>query len=98
MDDSFTKTTSTTCDRFIFLSSKQQKGESVENFYGRLREQAENCCPGDEETRLIRDTFIPNMLDHETQKEVPKETLSSTNCHKIAIHTKMRAQNQQKFN
>ena len=50
-------------DRFVFFSSKQQKGEPVEIFHERLIEQAENCSLGDEEITLIRDTFILNMLD-----------------------------------
>ena len=41
MEDSFTKTRNNTNDRFVFFSSKQQKGESVESFHGRLIEQAE---------------------------------------------------------
>ena len=67
MDDSFTKIRNITHDRFFFFSS-QQKGVSVENFYGRLIEQEENCSLGDEETTLIRDAFILNMQDHDTQR------------------------------
>ena len=70
MDDSFTKIRNITYDGFIFWSSKQQKGKSVESFYGRLIEQAENCSLGDEEITLIRDTFILNILDHDTHKEL----------------------------
>ena len=47
MDDTFTKIKNITYDRFAFFSSKQQKGESVESFYWRLIEQAENCGLGD---------------------------------------------------
>ena len=46
MEDSFIKTRNISNDRFVFFSSKQQKGESVESFYGRLIEQAENCNLG----------------------------------------------------
>ena len=62
MEDSFTKVRNITYDRFVFYSCKQQKGESVENFYGRLIELAENCTLVSEETTLIRDAFILNML------------------------------------
>ena len=61
MDDSFTKIRKITYDRFVFFSSKQQKGDSVESFYRRLVEQAENCNLGDEEISLIRDAFVLNM-------------------------------------
>ena len=75
MEDSFTKVRNITYDRFVFYSCKQQKGESVESFYGRLTEQAENCSLGSKETTLIRDALILNMIDHETQKELLKETV-----------------------
>ena len=71
-------------DRFVVFSSKQQKGESVESFYGRLIEQAENCRLGDEETTLIRDTYILNMQHHDTERELLKETVSPTKA--LAIH------------
>ena len=72
MEESFTKDRNITYDRFVFFSSKQQKGESVENFYGRLIVQAEKCSLGDEESTLIRDAFILNMMDNETRKELLK--------------------------
>ena len=68
MEDFFTKVRNITYNRFVFYSCKQQKGESVESFYGRLIEQAENCSLGSEETTLIWDAFILNMIDHKTQK------------------------------
>ena len=98
MEDSFTKVRNIISDRFVFYSSKQQKGESVESFYGRLIELAENCTLGSEETTLIRDAFILNMIDHETQKELLKETFEPTKALEIAIQMEMGAQNQQKLN
>ena len=96
--DSFTKTKKLTYDSFVFFLSKQHKEETVESFYGRLIEQTENCSLEDEETTLIRDTFIFNFLEHETQKELPKETVSPKKALEIAIHMDMVAQNQQKVN
>ena len=62
-------------------------------------EQAENCGSfGDEENTLIRDTFIFNMLDHDTQKELLKETVLPTKALKVAVQMEMGAQNQQKIN
>ena len=98
MEDSFTKVRNITYDRFVFYSCKQQKGESVKSFYGRLREQAENCSLGSEETTLIRDAFILNMIDHETQKEFLKKTVEPSKALEIAIQMEIGAQNQQKIN
>ena len=98
MEDSFTKVRNITYDCFVFYSCKQQKGESVGSFYGRLIELAENCNLGSEETTLIRDAFILNMLDHETQKELLKETVEPSKALEIAIQMEMGAQNQQKIN
>ena len=96
MEDSFAKVCNITYNRFVFYSRKQQKGESVEGFYGRLIELAESCNLGSEETTLIRDAFILNMLDHE--KELLKETVEPPKALEIAIQMEMGAQNQQKIN
>ena len=77
---------------FFFLL-KKEKGESVENFYGGLIEQSEKCSLGDGETTLIWDTFILNISDYDTQKELLKETVSPTKALEIAIHLEMGAQN-----
>ena len=98
MVDSFTKVRNITYDRFVFYSRKQQKGESVESFYGRLLEQGENRSLGGEETTLILDAFIQNMIDHETQKELLKETVEPSKALEIAIQMEMGAQNPQKIN
>ena len=98
MKDSFTNTRNITYDRFVLFFSKQQKGESVESFNGRLNEQAEICWLRDEETTLIQDAFILNMQDHDSQRELLKETVSPAKALEIAIYMEMRMQNQQKFN
>ena len=100
MEDSFTKVRNITYDRFVFYSYKLQKGESVESFYGRLIELAEDCTLVSEETTLIRNAFLLNMLDHETQKELwqMKETVETTKALEIAIQMEMGAQNQQRKN
>ena len=98
MEDSFTKVRNITYDRFVFYSCKQQKGESVESFYGRLIEQAKNSSLGSEETTLNRDAFILNMIDHETQKELLKETVEPSKALEIAIQMERGAQNQQNIN
>ena len=88
MDESFTKVRNITYDCFVYWSSKQEI----------LIEQAENCSLGDEETTLIRDTFILNTMYHDTQKELLKETVSPTKALEAAIKMEMGAQNQQKIN
>ena len=95
MEDSFIKNRNKVFDRFEFFSSKQQNGESVERFYGRLIEQSENCSLGDEKTTLIRGTFIFN---YDTQKDFLKENLSPTKALEIAIHKEMGTQNKQMIN
>ena len=70
----------------------------MESFYGRLIELAKNCNLGSEETTLIRDTFILNVIDHETRKELLKETVQPSKALEIAIQMEMGAQNQQKIN
>ena len=70
----------------------------MESFYGRLKEQLENCSLGEKEISLIRDNFILNIRDYDTRKELLKETVSSTKALEIAIHMEMGAQNQQKTN
>ena len=96
-DDSFTKIRNSTYNRFVFFSSTQQKGESKESFYGHLIEQAEDCSLGDEETTLTRVTFILNINDHDTQRQLLKETVSPTKALDVAINMEMGAQNQQKI-
>ena len=81
---------------FSFYPSK--KGESVESFFGRLIERAENCLLGDEENTSIRDTFKLNMQDHDFQRKFLKETVSPIKAPEVAIHLEMGAQNQQKIN
>ena len=57
----------------------------------------QNFSLGDEETTLIRDTFILNMLDFDTQNALLKETLSPTKALEIAIHVEMGAEKHQKI-
>ena len=78
MEDSFVKTCNITYDRFFFFSSKPQRGESIESFKGRFIEHVEKPSLDNEETTLIRDTFILNMLDCQTQKELHKQTVTPT--------------------
>ena len=70
----------------------------LKTFYGRLIEKAENCSLGSEETTLIRDAFILNMIDHATQTELLKETVEPSKALEIATQMEIGAQNEQKIN
>ena len=74
LDKVFTKLRDITFDRYTFLTRKQLKGESVEKFYGCLRELSLNCDLGSHEESIIRDVFIANIQDGEIQRELLKET------------------------
>ena len=74
VEEAFIRPRNITYDRHVFLITKQFRGETVEHFYGKLKELAENCgCVNKEET-LKRDVFITNLIDPEIQKA------SKTNC------------------
>ena len=80
MEDSFKKKTrKNSYDRFVFFSSEQQKGESVESFYDRFIQQAEKC------------SLQLNFLDFEIKKKLLKETLSPTKAYEITINSKIGA-------
>ena len=64
-----------TFDRHLFLITKQLRGETVEQFYGKLKELAENCDFENKEETLIRDVFITNQIDPELQKELLEQTI-----------------------
>ena len=81
----------------VFLITKQRRGETVERFYGKLKELAKNCDFENKEETLIRDVFITNLIDPEIQKELLKPTalemiismeLEMQNQHQIQQHNK----------
>ena len=51
------------------ITFDRSKGESIEHFFGKLRELSENCELGNQEDTLIRDLFMANMQDPEYQRE-----------------------------
>ena len=94
LDRVFTKQRKITFDRYTFLTKKQLKGEPVEKFYGCLRELSLNCDLGSHEESIIRDVFIANMQDRETQKELLKETRTAKKALEVAMNIEMGIQNQ----
>ena len=62
MESTFVRQRNITFDRYMLLTTKQLKGESIEHFFGKLREElSENCRLINQEDTLIRDLFIANM-------------------------------------
>ena len=57
-----------TFDRYLLLTRRQQKGETMEQFHSALSSLAEFCQLGALEDDLLRDIFTANMTDPEIQK------------------------------
>ena len=83
-------------DRYMHLTTKQSKGESIEHFFGKLKELSENCELGrrTQEDTLIRDLFIANMQDPEIQRELFRETLEPAQALRLAINMELGQRNQ----
>ena len=58
MESTFIRQGNITFDRYMLLTTKQSKGESIEHFFAKLKELSENCDLGNQEDTLIRDLFI----------------------------------------
>ena len=70
VEEAFIRPRNITFDRLVFLITKLLRGETVEHFYGKLKELTENCEFENKEETLIRDVFITNLMDPEIQKEL----------------------------
>ena len=77
---------------------KTKKANLLRFFFGRLIEKSAIEGLWVEVTTLTRDTFIINMLEYDTQKELLKETVSPTKALEIATLMEMGSQNKQKIN
>ena len=94
MESAFIRQRNITFDRYVLLTTKQTRGESIEHFFGKLKELSENCELGSEEDTLIRDLFIANMLDPEIQRELLRETLEPAQALRLAINMELGQRNQ----
>ena len=85
-----------TFDRHVFLITKQFWWETLEYFYGKLNELAENCDFENKEETLIRDVFITSLIDPEIQKELLRQTVERRLALELAINMElgMRKQHQ----
>ena len=81
-------------DRHVFLIMKQLREETVQHFYGKLKELAENCDLENKEETLIGDVFITNLLDSEIQKELLKHTVEPRQALEPANNTELGMRNQ----
>ena len=96
VEEAFIRPRNITFDRHVFLITKQLRGETVEHFYGKLKELAENRDFENKEETLIRDVFITNLMDPEIQKELLKQTVEPRQALELAINIElgMRSQHQ----
>ena len=89
VEEAFIRPHNITFDRHVFLITKQLRGETVEHFYGKLKELAENCDFENKEETLIRDVFITNLMDPEIQKELLKQTDEPRQALELAINMEL---------
>ena len=94
MEATFIRQRNITFDRYLLLTTKQSKGESIGHFFGKLKELSENCELGSQEDTLIRDLFIANMPDPEIQRELLRETLEPAQALRLAINMELGQRNQ----
>ena len=59
--------------------------KTVEHFYGKLKELAENCDFENKEETRIRDVFMSYLIDPEIQKELLKQTVEPRQALELAI-------------
>ena len=85
VEAAFIRPRNITFDHHDFLIAKQLQGKTVEVFYGKLKDLAENCDFENKEEILIRDLFITNLIDPEIQKELLKQTQEPRQALEIAI-------------
>ena len=70
----FTRPRNRTFDRFQCFNTMQQPKEPFKTFYSRLREQGAQCKFEELEEDLIKDMFITNLRNSNTQMELLYET------------------------
>ena len=90
----FIRPRNVTFDRYLLLTRRQQKGETMEQFHSALRYLAEFCQLGTLEDGLLRDIFTANMNDPEIQKEHLKVTLEPEKALELAISIELGARSQ----
>ena len=85
LEQTFIRPRNVTFDRYLLLTRKQHRGETMEQFHSALRSLAEHCQLGYLEDALLRDIFTANMIDQEIQKELLKTTLAPEKALELAV-------------
>ena len=94
VEEAFIRPRNITFDRHVFFITKQLPGETVEHFYGKLNELAENFDFENKEDTLIGDVFITNLMDPEIQKQLLKQTGEPRQALELAINMELGMRNQ----
>ena len=77
LDAAFNKPPNTTFERYKLLNRKQKDRESYEQFWGALTDLASKCnIKESDEAEWIRDIFICNMKNTDTQRKLLSATIS----------------------
>ena len=77
LDAAFNKPPNTTFERYKLLNRKQKDRESYEQFWGALTDLASTCnIKESDEAEWIRDIFICNMKNTDTQRKLLSATIS----------------------
>ena len=94
VEAAFIRTRNITFGPHVFFITKQLRGETVEHFYSKLKNLAENCDFESKEETLIRDAFISNLINPEIQRELFKQTVESRQALDLAINMELGMRNQ----
>ena len=94
MESTFIRQRNGTFDRYMLLTTKQSKVESIEHVFGILKELSENCDLGNQKDTLIRDLFIAIMQNPEIQRELLRKTLEPPQALRLAINMALGQQKQ----
>ena len=98
LDAAFNKPPNTTFERYKLLNRKQKDRESYEQFWGALTDLASTCnIKESEEAEWIRDIFICNMKNRDTQRKLLSATISPSEALNQALIVKKGYFNHQKL-
>ena len=94
VEEAFIRPRNITFNRHVLLITKKLWRQTVEHFYGKLKELAENCDFENKEETLIRDVIITNLMDPEIQKELLKQTVEPRQAVELATNMEPGMRNQ----
>ena len=97
VEDAIIRPRNITFDRHVFLITKQLRGETVEFFYEKLKQLAENCDFENTEETLIRDVFITNLIGPENQKKLLQQRVEPKQALDLAINMELGMRNRSRI-